>query len=365
MKRLAALLAALVLVSCTTPLERGEQLYREGDRLGALEVWRKVPPDSLQREAARKRIAEVEDEFHQLVVRYKQRARYFERKERLAESILNYRLAAKLEPDDRETMAHVQELSRVLATRKIAVHQAYKDAFARGDLPEARSQLIVLRQLDPFDPDLETDQAELETALRGEVDQRLALGRRDFNAGRYASAEREFHSVLDLEPGNESAQGYLSYIASGREEEPRSPGKGAPSGTVAHATERPGANATEAQIRAEGFYQNALAAEQKGDGFAAIQQDLRALEADPHHAAARKHLAAVRQRLSPEVDGLIESGRTAFREEDLQAALDQWRRALLVDPENERALAYVARTEKLLENLEQLRAEPDGSKSHR
>jgi len=358
-RRLAALFVALVLASCTTPLERGEQLYREGDRLGALEVWRQVPPDSLQHEAARKRIAEVEDEFHQLVVRYKQRARYFERKERLAESILNYRLAAKLEPDDRETMAHVQDLSRVLAARKVAVHQAYKDAFARGDLPEARSQLIILRQLDPFDPDLETDQVELEAALRGEVDQRLARGRQDFNAGRYASAEREFHSVLDLEPGNESAQGYLSYIASGREEGSGSAGKGASSGTIAHA------NATEAQIRAEGFYQNALADEQKGDGFAAIQQDLQALEADPHHAAARKHLGAVRQRLAPEVDGLIESGRTAFREEDLQAALDQWRRALLVDPDNERALAYVARTEKLLENLEQLRAEPDGSRSHR
>jgi len=345
-----------------TPLQRGEKLYREGDRLGALDVWRQIPPDSLQYDAARKRIAEVEDEFHQLIVRYKQRGRYFERKDRLAESILNYRLAVKLDPDDRETMAQVQDLSRVLAARKITVRQAYKDAYARGDLPEARSQLIVLRQLDPFDPDLEADQAELETALRGQVDQHLANGRREFNAGRYASAEREFRSVLDLEPGNESAEGYLSYIASGRDEEPRSGGKAGSS--VAHTT-APGANATDAQIRAEGFYQNALAAERKGDGIAAIQQDLRALEADPHHAAARKHLAAVRQRMAPEVDGLIESGRTAFREEDLQAALDQWRRALLVDPENERALAYVARTEKLLENLEQLRAEPDGSGRHR
>jgi len=361
-RRLAPLFAALWLLSCTTPLQRGEQLYREGDRLGALDAWRQIPPDSLQYDAARKRIAEVEDEFHQLIVRYKQRGRYFERKDRLAESILNYRLAVKLDPDDRETMAHVQDLSRVLAARKITVQQAYKDAYARGDLPEARSQLIVLRQLDPFDPDLEADQAELETALRGQVDQRLANGRREFNAGRYTSAEREFRSVLDLEPGNESAQGYLSYIASGRDEEPRSGGKAG--GSVAH-TAAPGANATDAQIRAEGFYQNALAAERKGDGFAAIQQDLRALEADPHHAAARKHLAAVRQRMAPEVDGLIESGRTSFREEDLQAALDQWRRALLVDPENERALAYVVRTEKLLENLEQLRAEPDGSGRHR
>jgi tetratricopeptide (TPR) repeat protein len=259
-------------------------------------------------------------------------------------------LALKLEPEDKESMAHVQDLSRVLVARKASVREAYKEAFARGDLPEARSQLIVLRQLDPFDPDLEIEQAEFETALRGEVDQRLAQGRRDFNSGHYSSAEREFHSVLDLEPGNESAQGYLSYIASGE-----GSGKG---GAVAKAS------ATEAQIRAEGFYQNALAADQKGDGLAAIQQDLKALEVDPNHAGARKHLASERQRLAPEVDGLIESGKTAFRQEDLQAALDQWRKALLIDPDNERAQGYVARTEKLLENLEQLRSEPDGGRKH-
>ena len=350
MRRLALLCIALLLASCTTPLQRGEKLYREGDRLGAIEAWRQIPPDSLQYDAARQRIAEVEDEFHQLVVRYKQRARYFERKERLAEAVLNYRLALKLEPEDRETMAHVQDLSRTLAARKVTVQQAYKDAFARGDLPEARSQLLLLRQLDPFDPDLEADQAEFETALRKEVDQRLAQGRREFNDAHYAAAEKEFHSVLDLEPGNESAQGYLSYIASGRDRASGSGGKGAP-----HTT------ATDAQIRAEGFYQNALADERKGDGFGAIQQDLKALEADPNHTAARKHLAALRQHMAPEVDGLIESGRTAFREEDLQAALDQWRKALLVDPDNERALGYVARTEKLLENLEQLRAEPEST----
>jgi tetratricopeptide (TPR) repeat protein len=354
-RRLAVLWIVLLVAACTTPLQRGEKLYREGDRVGALDVWRHIPPTSLQYEPARQRIAEVEDEFHQLEVRYKQRARYFERNERLAEAILNYRLALKLEPEDRETMAHVQELSRTLAARKVTVQEAYKQAFAKGDLPEARSQLILLRQVDPFDPDLEADQAEFEAALRKEVDQRLARGRKAFNEGQYASAEREFHSVLDLEPGNESAQGYLSYIASGREAASGSGGKGTP-----HTT------ATDAQIRAEGFYQNALADERKGDGFGAVQQDLKALEADPNHAAARKHLAATRQHMAPEVDGLIESGRTAFREEDLQGALDQWRKALLIDPDNERALGYVARTEKLLENLEQLRAEPEATgKGHR
>jgi Flp pilus assembly protein TadD len=73
----------------------------------------------------------------------------------------------------------------------------------------------------------------------------------------------------------------------------------------------------------------------------------------------------VRARLSDEVDRLIEEGRTAFREEDLQSALDLWRQALLIEPENERTRAYIARAERQLENLERLRADPDGALSPR
>lgn len=356
MRRFAVLAVTLALAGCTTPLDVGEKRYRDGDRLGALEQWRDIPQDSFQYESARKRIAEVEDEFQQLVVRYKQRARYFERKERLAESILNYRLAAKLEPKDRATMAHVQELSRLLAARKDSVQSEYTEAFQRGDLPSARARLATLRALDPFDSELEADRRAFDTALRGRVDDLLTRGRQGFTSGRLGEADQAFRAVLELDPENASAQGYLSYIAAMREDDaaprPRSTTSVLP---------RPPLDATEAQIRAEGFHQNALAAERRGEPFAAIQQDLRALEADKGHAGAKRHLVMLRQKLSPDVDGLIDSGRTSFREEDLQGALDQWRRALLVDPGNERALGYVARTEKLLDNLEQLRADPDAA----
>ena len=80
-----------------------------------------------------------------------------------------------------------------------------------------------------------------------------------------------------------------------------------------------------------------------------------ALAADPQHEGARRQLAGLRATLGSQVDELVESGRAAFMQEDLQGALDQWRRALLVDPQNEKAKEYVARAEKLLENLEQLR----------
>ena len=156
--------------------------------------------------------------------------------------------------------------------------------------------------------------------------------------------------MLALDPEDESARGYLSYIATIRSAGNRA---GAPPSAF-----DPAAFATEAGIRAEGFHQNSLAAEREGDLYGAIRQELLALEVDPGHAAAREHLASVRLRLAPQIERLIDAGRGAFRNEDLYSALEAWRQALLIDPENERTRAYVARAERQLQNLERLRAEP-------
>lgn len=354
MRRARLALLAAGLLGCASPLAAGERSYREGDRLGALETWRAIPEDASDYDEARERIAVVEEEFHQLVVRYKKRAVYFEDKDRLAESILNYRLALKLQPHDATTLEHVQEQARLVAARKQELDREYRAAFSRGDLAAARDSLDRLRSLDPFDPELETDERQLHEALRDAVGEQLALGQRALMAGRTAAARAAFLRALELDPGEESARGYLSYIETIERESDR-------------AGERPAGFqagdrfASDAQIRAEGFYQNALSADRAGDPYSAIRHDLRALRANPEHDAAGKHLRALRARLLGRVGGLIEAGREAFRNEDLQSALDLWRNALLIEPGNERAQAYVGRAERQLQNLERLRSEPDVS----
>jgi Flp pilus assembly protein TadD len=344
----------LFVSGCTTKLTLGERLYREGDRLAALETWRSISEDESVYEKAQQRIEVVEDEFHQLVVRYKQRARYFEGKNRLAESIVNDRLALKLQPDDAQTLAHVQELARVLVSRRLELREQYRAHLERGDIAQAGQRLHDLRLLDPFDPELEADQRELDERLRKEISRLLATGRRGFSDGNHVAAERVFRSVLALDRDNESARGYLSYIETIRRESQ-------------HASQQPAAfdlpetSASDAEIRAEGSYQNALAAQREGNHFAAIRHDLQALKSDADHQAALEHLASIRQLLAGEVEALIEDGRIHFRNEDLQSALDAWRRALLAAPGNARVQAYVSHAERQLEDLERLRSNPDVS----
>lgn len=358
------LVAALAASGCTTPLERGEQRYQLGDRPGALALWRSISDDSHDAAAARQRIAAVEDEQQTLMARYRQRAVYFERKGRLAEAILSWRVVMKLDPSDSVTLSHVQELSRNLAARKGALDTQWRTALAEGRLTDARQEVAALAELDPFDPATEAGQRQVNDALDAQVERLLAEGRRGFTAGEYDAATERFREVLVLEPEQESARGYLAYIEQVRESERTRPTPApvpAPDRTAARRARA--LRTTDPQIRAEGFHQNALAAERSGDDYAAIAHELRALDVDPGHAKAREHLRALRSKLGPDVPGLIDSGRVAFQQEDLEAALEQWRRALLVEPDNDRASQYAARAQKLLQNLEQLRSEPDAARA--
>jgi tetratricopeptide (TPR) repeat protein len=244
MRRGALLIMLAIATACASPLEQGERRYREGDRRAALEIWRSVPADDARHAKVSARIAAVEEEFERLVVGYKRQAQAYETEGRLAESILDYRLALELQPDDKANLAHVQDLARALSAQKRALRAEYERDSKRGDLEEARESLGRLRRLDPFDPEFEIEERQLEAALAAEWQQRRA------------------------------------------------------------------------RIRAE---------------------------------------------LSGEVDGMIEAGRAAFRDEQLESALALWRRALLIDPDNERIQAYIARAERQLENLERLRAAPDAS----
>jgi len=351
-KRSLLVAAGLLLAACASPLERGDRLYQQGDLRGALHAWRAVPEHSDDHATAQARLSELELDVEKLADRHQKRGAWFEDHGRLAEAILSYRLALELRPDDRATLERVQRLSRSLVTRKRSHREAFERAFEKGDLAVARREMTALRTLDPFDASRAGSERALDEAVGDEVNRRLREGRRQFADGNVAGAEASFRSAMAIEPGNESAQGNLAYINTIRDIEQES-------GRTRTAVPPPALGAGDKEIRAEGFYRNAVAAERSGDPYKALRYDLAAVNSDPDHRAAREHMSMLRQRLAPRVDGLIEGGRIAFGREDLHGALERWRLALLIDPDNERARDWSQRAEHLLANLERLRAEPE------
>jgi tetratricopeptide (TPR) repeat protein len=237
----AVSLALLMLAGCATPIDEGERLYRAGDRRGALEAWSQISAGNPDYAAVADRVVAVEKELQTLFIAYAESAQALEAEGRIAEAILDYRLALELEPDDASTLAHVQRLARDELVQKAQLQAEYEKLREKNDLEAAAVSLEKLRALDPFDPTYETEQLDLKAATREKW---------------------------------------------------------------------------------------------------------------------RKRQVRYRKRLAGEAESLIEQGRAAFRDEKLDEALDSWRRALLLDPENERVQAYIARAERQLESLERLRSTP-------
>jgi tetratricopeptide (TPR) repeat protein len=305
MTRRASALALLAVLGlgCATPLALGEERYREGDRRGALEIWRDAPADDRDQAEIQQRISAVEAEFTELVRGYRQSAQRLEEQGRLAEAILDRRLALALQPDDRESWSRVQRLARELAAGKAQLADELELRHGAGDLEGARESLTALRTLDPFDPDLEGEERQLEADIaRDRALAKLELSNEYQDllaAGDLQGAQTALEKLLALEPDDPALQNERRRLT------------------------------------------------------ASIALEWRRQQQPPRTPRASQERA-------DEVEGLIEAGRAAFVEERLETALVLWRQALRIDPHNERVQAYVARAERELERLETLREQPPG-----
>ena len=68
--RILAVIQALALCACTSTLEQGEQLYRQGDVRGAIDLWRAVPENSGEFERTQQRLQTAEVQFQRTLQRY-------------------------------------------------------------------------------------------------------------------------------------------------------------------------------------------------------------------------------------------------------------------------------------------------------
>ncbi len=187
--------------------------------------------------------------------------------------------------------------------------------------------------------------AEVEAELAGRVQRYIANASELEREGRLEEALLDYRLALELQPDDAENLAHVQQLA-----------------RDAVAQRRALVDAYR-EVRARGDLaaaESALEKLRRLDPFdpAYQSEELRLRAAiDEERRARRERARAAR---AAQVESLVEAGRTAFGDEKLETALDLWRRALLIDPENERIQAYIARAERQLETLEQLRAERDG-----
>jgi tetratricopeptide (TPR) repeat protein len=340
-----------VSLACAQAYDRGEKLYSQGDVGGALAVWRSVPESSREYPRAHARLETLEAELASSLQRYEKRAQFFESEGRLAEAVLYYRLALKLDPDRPQTLDRVQKLFRDLHAQEDAERKRLAAALAGGNLRQANESAEKLSRLDPFDPAIQIEVRQVYAETGAQVLRSLEDGKRAYALGDRAGARAAFERALELDPENEAALGYLSYIKrydqQVAEEDQQRRAKSSPGAP-------PPPTLSSQEILAEGHYRAGQQAEEAGEPYRALEEYIEALRIDDKHTGARRQLGSLRQELAPRVPALYEQGKRYFQDEDLEQALAVWREALLIAPDDQRTKENVDRAERILSRLEEI-----------
>jgi tetratricopeptide (TPR) repeat protein len=348
----------LIALGCAQAYDRGERLYSQGDVAGALSVWRSIPENSREYARAHARLETLEAELASSLARYEKRAQFFESEGRLAEAVLYYRLALKLDPDRPQTLDRVQKLFRQLHAQEDAERKRLAAALSAGNLRQANESAEKLSRLDPFDPAIQIEIRQVYAETGAQVTRSLEDGKRAYALGDRAGASAAFERALELDPQNEAALGYLSYIRRydqevAEEDAQRHSAKTAAAAAAA-ASAPPPPTLSAQEILAEGHFRAGQQAEQSGEPYRALEEYIEALRIDEKHQGARRRLVSLRQELAPRLPGLYEQGKRYFQDEDLEQALAVWRNALLIAPDDQRTKENVDRAERILSRLEEI-----------
>jgi len=190
-----------------------------------LEIWADIPDTHGEHTAAAARIVTLRADRVLRAARQLEEARQLEAEGRLAEAILGYRLALKLDASAGSVLARVQRLAREARLRAEGLQANYADELAAGDLENAWETLKALRALDPFEPSYESEERALRLARlaewqareerlrvqrRGEAEALAAAALEAFRDERLPEALELWQRALLLDPHNERVQSYVS-----------------------------------------------------------------------------------------------------------------------------------------------------------
>jgi tetratricopeptide (TPR) repeat protein len=291
----------------------------------------------------------------------------------------------------RESEARIQKIFAERVSRHIDAAERFR---TEGSLEQALDELKVAREYDPTNEDVterfETIQQEIldqqaartmesEKALL--INQHFQLGLRYYSNNEYVLARAEWRNVLDIDPENEGASDYLSrteekideqitqHVGRARELERSGQLAGAMSewnlvrtidpehADASAAVERLGGRLEEMRrsyrsasrkLEIVDLYEKALTAFSEGryaDAKAILDELLRK---DPGHEEAQILLRRTERRMIPLTDGekeeikrLYISGMKFFTQGNYAAAVDEWRKILDIDPDNESVLKNI------------------------
>ena len=321
---------------------------------------------------------------------------------------LSSRIGASIEDKvaERERRRLAEEESRIqqLLSKRIADHVAGAERFRReGELGKAIDELKIALDYDPTNAAVAETLAVVERAILAAeetrtqnaekaalITQHFKLGLEYYSKDDYALSRAEWRNVLDLDPSNTGAREYLAkteeklrdltgqHRAQAIDLERRGQLAGAlgewnlvrmldpESAEAKQAADRINRRLdemsrdytqTSKRLRIMELFDGAMRA--FGDGkYAEASSQLRELlSLDPNHAEGRKLLVRSQRRMTPLAEAdkarireLYIEGMRFFTQSEYVKAIEQWKKILDIDPDNESVSKNIEEAEKRLRN---------------
>jgi tetratricopeptide (TPR) repeat protein len=245
-----------------------------------------------------------------------------EERKNYVEAIKRYQTILRMQPNHSKSEDRLETVKPILESNVQRLLLAGDSLRTRRDFERARRIYEQVLDLDPLNERVPERLAELESAVKENVQTIVNRGRTLMSRSQLDDAQKEFERVLTMEPRNADARRGLESIKVRRTQE---------------------------------IFEKGKSAFNDSNYWVALTTMLEVLERDDKHREARTYLDRSREALKPEVDKLFRSGVQLYIKEEYKASLDELTKILLIDPQHQGTLEYKRRAEEKLKALERLR----------
>ncbi len=249
-------------------------------------------------------------------------ARTLEEAGQLKDAIAIYREIAASDPNNVVARQRLRAAERKLETIVQSEIRAGDSLKALQNYERARSSYERALALDPSNSAVQFRLDSLSVILKDDLAAALERADSYLARGRYSQAEQGYQSVLRRDPNNARAREGIAALR---------------------------------RIENQRLFEEGKSAYDERQFEQALPIFEGVLRQDPRHVEARRYLTLTREALKPVVEAHFRAGLQHYLIEHYQEALDEWRKALRIDPENEAILGYAERAEEKIKALEELK----------
>lgn len=244
----------------------------------------------------------------------------------------------------------------------------------RGSLRSAQIRYQKALDIEPGDPMVMQKLNSLNKRIKAYIKSQYRSGEREYRNRNYKSAANYFRAVLAINPGHTGARRYLRLISKAshgktnafvdRAKQQIAAGNLESAVALLDSALNSNPNLKEAQalkaqtvkrMNSGQLVENAKSQYLSGNYLDALEALDQILKRDPTNKDALKYLHLCQAKLNDSVDDFFNRGIRYYTEEKYQLAIDEWNKALKINPYHKGSLEYKKRAQDRLEALNRLK----------